>query len=68
LIIFFNSPIVSKNWNFAYLVPEKPISNISAQGARISEPRPVLEASLNYTRSFERREQDLTTIFLSKKP
>jgi hypothetical protein len=41
--------------------------NISAQGIRILNPRPVLESSLNSTKSFEKREQDLTTKYLSKK-
>jgi hypothetical protein len=41
-------------------------ANISVQGVRILDPRPVLEAS-NSTRSFERRQGDLITKYSSEK-
>jgi hypothetical protein len=42
-------------------------SNISAQGVRILDSRPVLETSINSIKNFRTHEWDLTTKYSSKK-
>jgi hypothetical protein len=43
-------------------------ANISAQGVRILDLKPVLETLINSTKNLKTRKCDLTARYLSKKP